>query len=309
MTGMAGFLRRHRALALVVLGCALLAGLGWWIGRELRPGQVSARPALWLITRGDSEAYLFGTIHAVPQRSRWLGPIIADAMARSDRLVLEVTGLETERRDRAIFMRLGRSSGLPPVTARLTSPDDARLRALIARDPTGLHGLDGYKSWAAALLVNASAASGLDLSAEAAPEPSLARAFRAAGKTVSGLETIAGQLGLFDGLAEADQRALLVQAVREADQAPTLYRQLYEAWAYGDLVRLETQFLVPLAATPALQAALVDRRNARWAETLDRDLSRNQGVAFVAVGAGHLVGAGNLLDAMTARGWRVRRLQ
>ena len=301
--------RRAIFLLLAVAALALLTGIGWWIGQQTRPQPASARPALWHLVQGEREAYLLGTLHVVPPDSRWLGPGITRAVGRSDRLILEVTGLEAERQTGAVFARLGQARGLPPVTARLTAEDAERLRVLAARDPRGLHGIDGYKSWAAALLVNASAASRLSLSSDAAPERQLSRLFAEAGKPVAGLETIAGQLGLFDDLDETDQRRLLTQSVREAEAAPRLYGQLYAAWATGDLDRIGTQFLAPLAAAPALRAALVERRNARWAQQLDSELGRAGAVTFIAVGAGHLVGPDSLLAAMTARGWQVERLQ
>lgn len=301
--------RRAILVLLAVAALALLAGIGWWIGQQTRPQPATARPALWHLVQGEREAYLLGTLHVVPRDSRWLGPIITRAAARSDRLILEVTELEAERQTGAIFTRLGRASGLPPAVARLTAEDADRLRALVARDPRGLHGIDGYKSWAVALLVNASAASRLSLSSDAAPERQLSQLFAEAGKPVAGLETIAGQLGLFDHLDEADQRRLLTQSVREADAASRLYGQLYAAWATGDLGRIETQFLAPLAAAPALRAVLVERRNARWAQQLDSELGRAGAVTFIAVGAGHLVGPDSLLAGMAARGWRIEQLQ
>lgn len=309
MTG--GLIRRRRFLfvLLALAGCLLLAGLGWWIGREAGRTEPIARPALWHLARDGREAYVFGTLHAVPQGARWLGPPVRQAIGRSDRLVLEVTGLETEHRTRATFLRLARAPGLPPVSARLDPAEAALLAPLIARDPEGLGDLDHYRSWGAALLINASAASGLALSTDAAPERQLSRAFAADGKPVSGLETIEGQLGLFDKLSEADQRQLLAQSVREAGAARTQYGQLYAAWSRGDLARLEQQFLAPLSAAPALRAALLVDRNARWADLLDRQLADMPGIAFVAVGSGHLVGPGNLLADLAARGWQVGRLQ
>jgi len=304
-----GVSRRRRLVLLALMICALLAGFGWWIVQRTSAERITARPALWHLVREDREAFLLGTIHVVPRETLWLGPAIAQATDRSDRLILEVTGLEAERQGRAIFTRLGSAPGLPPLAARLALADAARLRTLIDRDPDGLSGLDGYRSWAAALLINAVTTGRMGLSADDAPEQALTRRFAGAGKPIAGLETIAGQLGLFNGLPEADQRRLLTQSIREADDAPALYRQLYTAWARGDLPRLEAQFLAPLSQAPALRAVLVDRRNADWAEKLDHDLRRTPGTAFIAVGAGHLVGHGNLIEAMQARGWRIARLQ
>jgi len=290
--------------------CAAMAVLGWWIGHRAADEEVTARPALWRVFQGDREAYLFGTIHAVPQGERWLSPVITRAISHSDVLILEVIGLEGERRTRATFERLGRTPDLPPIAARLKNDADTRLLAeLERRHPAELRNLDRYDSWAAALLVNAAASSGLSLSTENAGEAVFSHMFGAAGKPIEGLETIAGQLGLFDTLSKGDQNLLLTQAVREAGDAPRLYSLLHDAWAKGDLITLERQFLAPLTSTPMLKQILVDARNRRWSLLIDRRLRTQSAVPFIAVGAGHLVGAQSVQARLAAMGWRIERVQ
>lgn len=303
-------MRRARPLALflALVLLALMGWLGWQIGRMMVPTENTARPALWRISKGDREAYLFGTIHAVPRGETWLSPQIARSMGRSDRLLLEVTGLDAERRSRATFEQLGRSPGLPPVEARLNPADATHFRTLKGRHAS-LHDVDRYESWAVALLLNAAASSNLGLSSADAGETLFADRFTKQRKPIHGLETIQGQLGLFDRLPERDQRLLLTQAVREADDTPRLYTQLHDAWARGDVATLERQFLAPLAAAPGLHHVLIDERNRRWAAFIDADLDRRGGTLFVAVGAGHLLGRDSVQARLAERGWRVERLQ
>jgi uncharacterized protein YbaP (TraB family) len=309
----AALFRSLRARPLVILlalvAFAALALIGWRLGEHWNQPEVTARPALWHIVKGDRQAWLFGTIHAVPQGERWFSPAIARAADSSDRLILEVTGLDAERRSRAIFERLGRSPGLPAMAARLTPADAAQYRTLAQRHPAAFHGLDGYESWAAALLVNASASSNLLLSADEAGEALFTHRFAQVRKPIQGLETIEQQLGLFDRLPEADQRLLLAQAVREADEAAQQYTDLHDAWARGDIGRLERQFLAPLASAPGLRRTLIDARNRRWALAIEADLVRRGGTAFVAVGAGHLLGPKSVQAHLAARGWQVVRVQ
>lgn len=299
-----------RIWLLFVTVAALLLGIGggaWW--NQYSAQRAMAHPALWRVSQGGRSAYLFGTIHAVPAGARWLSPKIAEAAARSDWLLLEVTGLDAERKDRHIFESLGRSSGLPPLESRLDPADRARFEALERKAPDALPGIDGYEDWAAALLIGSAASSNLGLSSTQAGEDQLSQLFERVHKPVLGLETIKGQLGLFDTLPATDQHALLTQSVQEAADAPRLYRALYESWAAGDLGALERQFLAPIDRSPHLRAVLIDRRNARWAHEIDHLLRHNDRVLFVAVGAGHLLGAGSVQARLTALGWRVERLQ
>ncbi|HWJ68909.1 MAG TPA: TraB/GumN family protein [Sphingobium sp.] len=300
--------RARFLLALLAL-LTTMAALGWWIGYRAADTAVTARPALWRISQGTREAYLFGTIHAVPRNARWLSPAIARAVERSDLLLLEVTNLESERRTRAIFEQLGRSPGLPAISARLDTADAARFAALERQYPGELRHLARYESWAAALLINAAASSSLALSADNAGEAVLSARFTQAGKPVEGLEAIAGQLGLFDTLPQSDQQRLLTQAVREAGDASDLYHALYTAWASGDVASLQRQFLEPFARAPNLWHVLVDARNRRWSTLIDQRLRARPGVIFIAVGAGHLIGAQSVQARLATLGWRIERLQ
>ena len=299
---------RRTLLWLIVPVLGLLALVGWQIGERWAAANPPATPALWVASKQGRQVYLFGTIHAVPRGARWMSPKIADAVARSDLLVTEVTNHFSGAQRREVFDRLGRRDGLPPVAARLNAGDAKRYRALAGRHGRALDALDGYEDWAAALLINAVASADLSLSSEDAGETVLGRQFAEAGKRNLGLETIEGQLGLFDRLNPKNQYLLISQSVREAERAELLYNALYAAWAKGDLATLQRQFLQPFAQAPELKHILIDRRNAQWAAAIDGPLAK-EGTAFVAVGAGHLLGADGLPALLIRRGWRVERLQ
>jgi len=293
--------RRRRVLLAALLLAVLAAALAW----HWRP--VTARPALWRISQGDRHGWLFGTIHAVPSGARWLSPEIEKAAGESDLLVLEAAGLEAERSDRRVFEALGRSPGLPPVAARLSAADRPGLDALRRGSPRALKDLDGYEDWAAALLIGA--ATDIGASSQDAPEARLEKLFRGGGKPVRGLETIEAQLGRFDTLPATDQSALLHQAIAESGDAARQYRLLYDRWAAGDVAALDAQFLQPLARSPHLREVLIDQRNELWAQAVDKLLRENRKTAFVAVGAGHLLGPGSVQARLARRGWKVVRVQ
>lgn len=296
---------RRRPLALALILAILVSPLAAYLLTMQRP-PVTARPALWHISMGDRHAWLFGTIHAVPAGARWLSPAIEKAVGESGLLVLEAVGLEAERNDRRVFETLGRSPGLPPVVARLSAADRARFEALRRASPAALRDLDAYEDWAAALLIGAahSGATSTD-----APEALLEARFRDDRKPVRGLETIEAQLGRFDRLPRGDQAELLHEAVTEAGDAARQYRLLYDRWAAGDVMALEAQFLKPLDAFPHLRDVLIDQRNELWARAIDKLLRENRKIAFVAVGAGHLLGPGSVQARLTRQGWTVVRVQ
>jgi uncharacterized protein len=303
-----------RWIGAALLLLAIAAALGWHL---LRPALTPVAapvpsPALWRIEKQGKSAFLFGTFHAVPGGKQWFTPPIAEALAHSDRLVLEVTGLENERADGTIFERLARSPGLPPVEARLDPANRAAFAKLVQSQPMLGHGLDSYESWAAALLIGSRGDKGADvrISTANAPEEVLAAAMRSRSLPIDGLETIASQLGLFDAMDEALQRRLLANAVEEAEESARLFAQFHSAWASGDMAALERFYAESFAGEEALRRVLVDQRNVRWAAQIDTLAQEGEtSRPFIAVGAGHFVGPANLLALLTARGWRIERIR
>jgi uncharacterized protein YbaP (TraB family) len=286
------------ALVILLAGAAALM----WAGRS-----ESAHPALWRVSQGDRHAWLFGTIHSVPRRSQWLSPAIEEAAQESDWLVLEASDLAAERNDRAVFETLGRSAGLPPVSQRIEGPDRESLTIIKRAAPDVLTDIDRYESWAAALLI--SAAANRDTSQAQAGEARFEHIFRSSGRRVLGLETVKQQLSLFDTLPDADQRAMLSQAIAASRNAADQYQQLYKHWAAGDIAALERLFLVPLDATPELKRTLLDQRNASWARQIDALMRQSDKRLFIAVGAGHLLGLLSVQAQLAERGWKVERIQ
>ena len=279
-------------LALGLLSCA-------------RPEPVS--PALWQVEGPQGQkAWLFGTIHALPDPVDWRSPRVDAAMAASDRLVMEIAAIENREAIAAEFARLDATPGLPPLAERLPPADRPRLAQLLRREGVDAARLDRSESWAAALILaqvlqarhGSDSGNGIDRA--------VARAMR--GKPVGELEGAGRQLALFDALPEEDQRQLLGFALAGAEESEADTARLADAWATGDLAVLEAETRRGMLADPELREALLEARNRAWAGQLDAML-RGGARPFVAVGAMHLAGPEGLPALLAARGWTVKRVQ
>lgn len=278
---------RALALALLLAGCA-----------PARP--VEARPALWRLADGDTTIWLLGSIHTLPPGVRWRTPAVAQAEAAADTLVLEIAPADPQDAG-AAFRAAAVVRGLPPLRARVPVADRAVLDRAIVVSGQSPETLDGYKTWGAALAITAGAAAARGADGAHGVEATVTADFT--GRRIGALETQAGQLALFDALPEAEQRALLMQAARDAlrDDDSDL-----AAWRRGDKAALAAT-LAPLNAHPAMRRAVVTDRNARWASAIVRRMAR-PGRVLVVVGAGHLVGPRSVVAILRARGWRVTRI-
>jgi uncharacterized protein len=262
---------------------------------------------MWVVTSGGATIHLFGTVHALKSETEWETPKIAAAFAESQELWLEI-----DDADPATLQPLVATLGVDrahPLSSKLAPADVTRLDA--AAKSAGLPGeaaLEPMRPWLAALtlatlpIVKAGydPAKGVDqvLKAKAA----------AAGKPVHGLETSEQQMHFFADLPQATQVELLRSVLDDVADAPAMIGAILEAWSKGDLAALDKD-LNELTEKNyrELYAILLVNRNHAWAERIAERLKSGQGVTFIAVGAGHLVGRDSLLKALEERGISVER--
>jgi len=257
-------------------------------------------PALWEVSQdGTVRAWLFGTIHALPDGVHWQTASLDDALAGAGVLVVEVGELADAAAGRRAFAAVSSSPGLPPLLQRLPADQRPALGAALENAGMAERDFATTETWAAALLLANSARSlksgnGVD------------RALLDEGLPVVALEDFRQQFAIFDGLAEADQTVLLREAVRNVAQAREL--TLTEAWLTGDLRALEREEREGLLADPELREALLTRRNAAWTRTIVRLIEQGRR-PLVAVGAAHMIGPDGLPAMLERHGYRVTRIQ
>jgi uncharacterized protein YbaP (TraB family) len=281
---------------------ALLAALA--LGGCSKPAEV--RPAMWLVEGpGGQKAWLFGTIHALAEPVDWRSHTVEQALAQSDRLVLEVAAIEDDTKTARAFADLASSPDLPPVEQRL--PPDLRDELTDVLELGGIKpgSLDGYESWAVALMLQQAAARAGNSDSGNGIDRALAGDYRG---PIEEFEGAAAQLAIFDRLPESAQRALLAASLEGQDDLAAESRRLAQAWASADLATIEHETDRELAREPVLREALLVGRNRAWTERLTAMLKAG-GRPFVGVGTAHLVGKDGLPAMLAARGYRVTRLQ
>ena len=263
-------------------------------------------PALWQVSGPGGEAgYLFGTVHALPDGLAWKTPAIDKAIADSGLLVLEIIDPADENAAREAFVRLGTTPGQPPLEQRVEPEKRGALKAAMAKTRLQPAQFATLEDWAAALTLSFAleAKDGYD------PDNGADRALLAAAgkRPVIGLETLEGQLGLFDALPAREQRSLLGAVISESE-ADVSDKRLIKAWAQGDVATLDREAHAGMMADPRLREALLVSRNRRWAEQIEA-LLRGGKRPFVAVGAAHVAGIDGLPEMLVAKGFTVKRVQ
>ena len=261
-------------------------------------------PALWVIKDADSTLYLFGTVHLLRPTTAWGTDRVDAAFDSADKLILEISNPD----DQAAIIPLIQQHGLSPATplsSLLTAEETAALDAAARTLGLSAAQMDPFRPWFAALTLSIAPlakagydpASGVELILKARAE--------AAGKPITGFETIDEQVRILAGFPEEDQLAFLRSTLEDFETATTDLDKLVASWATGDVEAIESLVLGSMReSSEELYQAMLVRRNTNWADQIQSELE-GSGTVFIAVGAGHLAGDDSVQNILERRGVEV----
>ncbi|MDX2236876.1 MAG: TraB/GumN family protein [Hyphomonadaceae bacterium] len=263
-------------------------------------------PPLWSISDADSTVWLFGSVHVLRPNLVWRSARLDAALAEAEIVVFEAdVGAEAA----TAYQALAAQRGAYPPGQTLPAALNADQRAALARAAQKV-GLDArqfetVRPWLAALQLSAAAYARQGAVQSAGVETVLAARARADGARIAHLETVEQQVGFLADLSERDQIDFLLETIEAVNAGAAAATALDEAWARGDVRRLARGLDAEFdAMPPALRAAVLTDRNARWTDEIIAMLAGEDDV-LVAVGAAHLVGEENVIDMLRARGLAV----
>jgi len=278
----------------------------------VRPSEGVAKPGLLYEVKSDTATvYLFGTLHVGKPEFYPLGREANRALTEAQKLYLEVnlTDPSVASTINAVATYPAGQSlerSLPP--ALMMKVDTALERYKLPRE-SALR----MKPWmlGQTLLLLEAARRGYDPTFSS--EMYLVAFAGAQRKDVLGLETLAEQFALFDGMPEASQERFLedILAALDDNLIDAQLDALVDAWVHADARGLEQELerekSEPTMFAREMLPRLIDERNRSMAEKIAA-IARPGTTTFVAVGALHLVGPEGLVELMRKRGFTVRQL-
>lgn len=280
-----------------------------------------AEPPMWLIEDEDSTIYLFGTVHLLDPEIAWLSPRVEQALDEASAVWFETpmppTLEEMQAQQGPLLMQRALSPGRP-LSSLLSEEENVQLERALARTPMPEQlalALENMKPWLATLTLGVAPLLAAGYDANAGADVVLARLAHEQGDDVLGFETSEHQLDLFARGSEEEQlralRAFLAVPDEKFDAELARGDAAFRAWMAGETAPLEgVMESWRRAESPTAVAMpydiMVANRNEDWAGQIE-ELLAAEGVAFIAVGAGHLVGPDNVQTRLAERGIAAER--
>jgi uncharacterized protein len=267
------------------------------------------RGVFYQVGNGANTIYLFGTIHVGKPEFYPLNASVIQALAGAGRVWFEL-----DFSDIGALQRMETAGETMDASAAQLSPELARRVAKALGQPTdNAESIRHKKPWALIAELEIAGASDLGYSPIYAADIYLATIAQLLGKPISGLESVDEQMAVLGATSGQDQTAELEAEVSalEDGRSKAELQALVDAWARGDRAALDTAFRSAEGDLPptlrAMKERLFDQRNVKLADRITT-IVRSGTRSFVAIGAGHLVGDGNVVELLRKQGFAVREL-
>lgn len=266
----------------------------------------SAEPALWKVQGPHATVYLFGTVHILKSTTQWRTPKIERAFSSAGSLWEEVPNADDVAAMQPLVMQLGLDPA-HPLSSLLSEDGKAKLAAFEAAYGLPPQGIELFRPWLAAMTFTVIPMTKAGYDPKSGVDTVLRTMARAQNKPLMGFETAEQQMHYLADLPQQEQLDYLLFTLGNAEKETGKLGDLVDAWAAGDTAKLETLLQADLfKQQPGLYRTLLADRNRAFATKIEQ-LLKGDGVAFVAVGAGHLVGPDSVQVALAKDGFQAVR--
>ncbi|WP_249403639.1 TraB/GumN family protein [Sphingomonas sp. CFBP 13720] len=260
------------------------------------PATRDADPALWVVKDKDTTIYLFGTVHVLKPGLSWFDDAVRTAFDKSSEVVMEIVSPTPEQAQAAVMKSAVNMTG-PRLSEKLPEAERPAFAKAVADAGLPAGALEPLDPWFAASTLTLLTLQKDGYDPASGVEQAITQAAKAANKPVTGLETIDQQFGFFDSLSDAAQVTFLTETLKQLPEAGPMIETMVDQWAKGDPAALAETVNSGMTTTPELKRILLTDRNTAWAKWIEQRMAR-PGTVFVAVGAGHLAGAGSVQEAL-----------
>ncbi len=254
---------------------------------------------------GGRTVYLLGSVHLLSADASTLPAVVDSAFSQAGTIVFEVNTDTMKARAQELALH-GRNPAGTTLRASLSPQGAARADTLLHAYGLSVDALGGYKPWLVSVMMGQLAMQKNGFQSQFGVDMQIDARAHAAGKQITGLETMDSQLKLFDGLSPVDQEKMLVSG-HTPDSASHELVRVKNAWLSGNLSALDSLLTRSMADSPSLWATMITNRNRIWIPKIEQLLTGSCD-ALVVVGSGHLGGKEGVLALLRAKGYTIDQM-
>lgn len=271
-------------------------------------------PAMWNVTKGGKEMYLFGSIHATKDGAENLPSYVQQAFDECDYLAVELNMDD-------ITNNLEQSLKL---AKKIMYTDGTTIKDHISKETYDSavklltkHGMytsyyDNFKPmmWISLIENVIYKEAGIDVNSSM--ETIMSNKAKKAGKEILEVENIDIQVGVFDNISDKLADALISSYTEEnaVKEAADSNNALYESWKHGEVIGDTDSEEIPeeyKADYEAYNKAILTDRNVGMADKAEQYMNDGKKVFFM-VGTAHMYGDDGIVSLLKQRGYTVERV-
>lgn len=267
-------------------------------------------PAIWLLADEDTQIYMIGTVHILPDGIKWQTAKFDEIMANTDTLFLEadVKSPEAQMAGQQLIVEYAMFEEGQTLTGVLG--DDAETVSA-AFDSIGLpmKNFDGFKPWMGGLTLQLMSLVNDGYNVESGLETILTEMATANNIEMDYLETVEEQMKFLSGGTLEEQVEGLVFMANTLELGKETMSVLVDEWVDGDVEGLGVIVAIPeLLGGQGVYDRLLFERNTNWVPLIE-DMLDEPGTKLVAVGAAHLAGPDSVITMLENKGHTIEFVQ
>jgi len=260
--------------------------------------QIEKKSLLWEVKNkeGKTCSYLFGTIHAIEERKFYFPKKLEKIASKCDAICLEISDLTDNAPSMDKLMMTDKSLSEIFTKSQLDSVYQWAEKYLLMKPKQFDENFGQVKPF---LLLQFILKSSLPESTKSY-ELVFEEQAKKNKQKVLGLETVDFQLNLFDKMPISEQVKMVMETLKEEENAKKKFEEMQQIYLEQDLDRL---YRLTKDESTLLNRSFLEDRNIDWITKIE-NISKEK-VVFIAVGAAHLAGSEGVIELLMKKGFQV----
>ncbi|AXT38407.1 TraB/GumN family protein [Alteromonas sp. BL110] len=292
---------KNLSLKIVTLALALAC----WSTNTLAS---DATTSVWKVSNGEDTVYIGGTIHILPISEFPLPDAFSTTYEKSDTIVLEAelpapTDLAAQRK---IMAAVAYEDG-QSLKDELSEETYGALNTYLSAFGATADQVASFKPGMVVSMLVAMEAQRNQLAGEGV-DAYFNQLAKRDGKTRDYLETLDFQIQMMANMGEGEEDRFISETLTTLPELKELLTQTIKAWRNGDTEEINEYVVEKFKReSPVSFNEVFTQRNANWVPHIEA-MFGDEDQEFILVGAGHLVGEGNVLKLLENKGYKIEQL-